>query len=378
VAKHQGVRLANLSGTTQNDILKEYVARGTYIYPPKPSMRLVADTFRYCKDELPKWNPISISGYHIREAGSTAAQEIAFTLANGIAYVENALGAGLTVDEFAPRLSFFLNAHNDFFEEVAKFRAARRMWARIMKDRFRAKDPASMRFRFHTQTAGSTLTAQQPLVNVPRVTIQALAAVLGGTQSLHTNAYDEALALPTADSAELALRTQQVVAHESGVTTTADPLGGSFYLETLTDALEAKASELIDQIGKLGGAVTAIEKGFYNRQIEQSAWDHQRKVEKGETAIVGVNRYVKPNEAPPDNIARPDPKLEAQQKARLAAAKSERDPAAIRSVLSELERRARGPDPLMPQIVTCVEARCTLGEISDVFRKAWGEYHPNA
>lgn len=378
VAKRQRVSLAGLSGTTQNDILKEYVARGTYIYPPQPSMRLVADSFRFCKETLPKWNPISISGYHIREAGSTAAQEIAFTLANGIAYVENALTAGLTVDEFAPRLSFFLNAHNDFFEEVAKFRAARRIWAKIVKDRFGAKDPASLRFRFHTQTAGSTLTAQQPLVNVPRVTLQALAAVLGGTQSLHTNAYDEALALPTAESAELALRTQQVIAHESGVTNTADPLGGSFYLETLTDALEAKATELIEQIGKLGGAVAAIEKGFYNRQIEKSAWDHQRQVEKGERTIVGVNRYVKSNEHPPDNIARPDPGLEAQQVSRLNAAKSSRDHAAVRDSLSELERRARANDPLMPQIITCVESYCTLGDISDVFRKVWGEYHPNA
>jgi len=381
VAKRQGVSLASLSGTTQNDILKEYVARGTYIYPPKPSMRLVADTIRYCRDVLPKWNPISISGYHIREAGSTAAQEIAFTLANGIAYVENALSAGLGVDEFAPRLSFFLNAHNDFFEEVAKFRAARRMWAKIMKKRFGAKDPASMRFRFHTQTAGSTLTAQQPLVNVARVTMQALAAVLGGTQSLHTNACDEALALPTAETAELALRTQQVVAHESGVTNTADPLGGSFYLETLTDALEAKANELIDQIGKLGGAVAAIETGFYARQIERAAWDHQRKVEKGETVIVGVNRYVKPSEQPPADPprrARPDPKLDTQQKSRLAAAKAERDPAAVRSALSDLERRTGSADPLMPQVITCVETRCTLGEISDVFRKIWGEYHPNA
>ncbi len=378
VAKKQDVSLANLSGTTQNDILKEYVARGTYIYPPQPSMRLVADSFRFCKETLPKWNPISISGYHIREAGSTAAQEIAFTLANGIAYVENALSAGLTVDEFAPRLSFFLNAHNDFFEEVAKFRAARRMWARIMKDRFAAKDPASMRFRFHTQTAGSTLTAQQPLVNVPRVTIQALAAVLGGTQSLHTNAYDEALALPTADSAELALRTQQVIAHESGVTNSADPLGGSFYLETLTDALETKAIDLIGQIDKLGGAIAAIEKGFYNRQIEQSAWDHQRQVENGERSIVGVNRYVKSNEQPPDNIARPDPKLEAQQISRLAAAKSKRNQSAVQESLTELKRRAEGTDPLMPQIITCVESLCTLGEISDVFRGVWGEYHPNA
>lgn len=377
VAKRQGVGLAGLSGTTQNDILKEYVARGTYIYPPKPSMRLVADLIRYCRDTLPKWNPISISGYHIREAGSTAAQEIAFTLANGIAYVENALSTGLTVDEFAPRLSFFLAAHNDFFEEVAKFRAARRMWAKIMKDRFGAKDPASLRFRFHTQTAGSTLTAQQSLVNMPRVTLQALAAVLGGTQSLHTNAYDEALALPTTESAELALRTQQVIAHESGVTSTADPLGGSFYVETLTDALEAKANELIAEIEKLGGGVAAIEKGFYTRQIERAAWDFQRRVEQGEAVIVGVNRYVKDQNAPSPGVVRHDLSSELRQKARSAKAKTARDAASVRNALTELERRALGDGPLMPQIVTCVEAQCTLGEVADVFRAAWGEYQRN-
>jgi methylmalonyl-CoA mutase N-terminal domain/subunit len=337
-------------------------------------MRLVADTFRYCKDHVPKWNPISISGYHIREAGSTAAQEIAFTLANGIAYVENALAAGLGVDEFAPRLSFFLNAHNDFFEEIAKFRCARRLWARIVKDRFGAKDPASMRFRFHTQTAGSTLTAQQPMVNMPRVTLQALAAVLGGTQSLHTNAYDEALALPTADSAELALRTQQVIAFESGVTQSADPLGGSFFLETLTNALEEKVTAIMGEVDRIGGAVAAVETGYYAREIERSAWDHQRRVERKETIVVGVNQFTKEGDARPEKIAQADASAEQAQCRRLAEARQNRDPRAVRQALEELGKRTRGADPLMPQIVACVEARCTLGEVSDVFRNEWGEF----
>ncbi len=375
VAKQRGVDLGSLNGTIQNDILKEYVARGTFIYPPRPSMRLVADTIRYCKDTVPKWNPISISGYHIREAGSTAAQEIAFTLSNGIAYVENALSAGLDVDEFAPRLSFFLNAHNDFFEEIAKFRCARRMWARIVKERFGAKNPASMRFRFHTQTAGSTLTAQQPMVNVPRVTLQALAAVLGGTQSLHTNAYDEALALPTEESAELALRTQQVIGFESGVTQTADPLGGSFFIETLTNALEEKTRAIMDEVERIGGAVAAVERGYYAREIERSAWQYQRKVERKEAIVVGVNQFVKEGAAKPPAIARVDPAVENAQCKRLDDARRGRDNDAVQAALTELSRRAEGDAPLMPQIVACVEARCTLGEISDVFRKTWGEFH---
>jgi methylmalonyl-CoA mutase N-terminal domain/subunit len=375
VAKAQGVDLAQLNGTIQNDILKEYIARGTYIYPPKPSMRLVADTIRYCKDSVPKWNPISISGYHIREAGSTAAQEIAFTLSDGIAYVENALSAGLDIDEFAPRLSFFLNAHNDFFEEIAKFRCARRLWARIIKERFGAKNPASMRFRFHTQTAGSTLTAQQPHVNIPRVTLQALAAVLGGTQSLHTNAYDEALALPSEHSAELALRTQQVIGFESGVTNSVDPLGGSYYIETLTNALEEKATALIDEIDQLGGAVAAVEEGYYRREIERSAWDYQRRVESGDAAVIGVNKFAKDKDDQVIELAGADPNTEKSQHRRLDEAKRNRDGDAAERELEELTRRAQGNDALMPQIVACVEARCTLGEIANVFRREWGEFH---
>jgi methylmalonyl-CoA mutase N-terminal domain/subunit len=374
VAKKRNVPLDSLTGTIQNDILKEYIARGTYIYPPQPSMRLIADTIRFCHDHLPKWNPISISGYHIREAGSTAAQEIAFTLANGIAYVENARAAGLDVDEFAPRLSFFLNSHNNFFEEVAKFRAARRMWARIMKGRFGATKAESMRFRFHTQTAGSTLTAQQPLVNVPRVTLQAMAAVLGGTQSLHTNAYDEALALPTAESAELALRTQQVIAFESGVTDTADPLAGSFFIETLTNQLEAKANELLATVDKLGGAVAAVEKGYFSREIERSATEYQRKIEHGEQTVIGVNRFEKPEDAARVPLAKLDPALEREQCQRLVQARANRDQNRALGALSELERLSHGDGPLMPQIVTCVESQATLGEISDTFRRAWGEY----
>jgi len=293
VAKKQDVDPKDLTGTIQNDILKEFIARGTYIYPPKPSMRLIADTIRYCRENLPKWNPISISGYHVREAGCTAAQEIAFTLANGIAYVENALATGLKIDEFAGRLSFFFNAHNDFFEEIAKFRAARRLWARIIKERFKAENPNSMRLRFHTQTAGSMLTAQQTDVNIARVTIQALAAVLGGTQSLHTNSADEALALPSEHSAEVALRTQQVIAHESGATQTVDPLAGSYFVENLTNELEQKAQEYIVQIDKIGGAVKAVEEGFYQREIQKSAWEWQKAVEHNERIIVGVNKYQK-------------------------------------------------------------------------------------
>jgi len=374
VALKRGIALASLSGTIQNDILKEYIARGTYIYPPKPSMRLIADTIRYCHDHLPKWNPISISGYHIREAGSTAAQELAFTLANGIAYVDNALSAGLDVDDFAPRLSFFLNAHNDFFEEVAKFRCARRMWAAIMKKRFGARKAESMRFRFHTQTAGSTLTAQQPLVNVPRVTLQALSAVLGGTQSLHTNAYDEALALPTAESAELALRTQQVIGYESGATATVDPLAGSYYLETLCDELERRAREYLTKIDGLGGAVAAVESGFFARAIEQSAARYQREIESGDRIVIGVNKFQKHGAAAPPKIAHSDPALEHAQRERLRAHRAGRNDRAASVALAGLESGARNADHLMPRIVECVEAHCTLGEISDTLRGVWGEY----
>lgn len=375
VAKKRGVALDQLSGTIQNDILKEYIARGTYIYPPKPSMRLIADTIRYCHEVLPKWNPISISGYHIREAGSTAAQEIAFTLSNAIAYVENAKAAGLQVDDFAPRLSFFLNAHNDLFEEIAKFRCARRMWARIMKDRFGAKKAESMRFRFHTQTAGSTLTAQQPMVNVPRVTLQALSAVLGGTQSLHTNAYDEALALPTEESAELALRTQQVIAYESGVTDTTDPLAGSYFIENLTNELESRAIEIMKAVDKLGGAVSGVEKGYFSREIERSAAEYQRKIEKDEMVVIGVNRYTKNQGDTPIQLAHLDPALEREQCLRLNSARSRRDNAATQHALTSLDKLARGNGLLMPQIVICVEAMATLGEISNTLRNAWGEYH---
>lgn len=377
VAKRRGVALGQLSGTIQNDILKEYLARGTYIYPPKPSMRLIADTIRYCHETLPKWNPISISGYHIREAGSTAAQEIAFTLSNAIAYVENAKSAGLHVDDFAPRLSFFLNAHNNLFEEVAKFRCARRMWAKIMKERFGAQKSESMRFRFHTQTAGSTLTAQQPMVNVPRVTLQALSAVLGGTQSLHTNAFDEALALPTADSAELALRTQQIIAFESGVTDTADPLAGSYFVETLTNELEAKAVELMANVDKLGGAVTAVEKGYFSREIERSAAEYQRKIEKGDMTVIGVNRFTKASESAKVPLAHLDPALEREQCQRLNASRAKRDANAANIALAKLEALGQGSGFLMPQIVACVEAHCTLGEMSDSLRRVWGEYHRN-
>lgn len=374
IAKKRGVRFDQLSGTIQNDILKEYIARGTYIYPPKPSMRLIADTIRYCHETLPKWNPISISGYHIREAGSTAAQEIAFTLSNAVAYVENAGSAGLRVDDFAPRLSFFLNAHNNLFEEVAKFRAARRMWAKIMKERFGARKAESMKFRFHTQTAGSTLTAQQPMVNIPRVTLQALAAVLGGTQSLHTNAFDEALALPSADSAELALRTQQIIAFESGVTETADPLAGSFFIETLTDELEARATEMMTDVDKMGGAVTAVENGYFSREIERSAAEYQRKIEMGNMTVVGVNRFTKEANAAKVPLARLDPSLEREQCRRLVDARSKRDNQMTANALAQLESLAKGDGFLMPQIVACLEAQATLGEISDTLRRAWGEY----
>ncbi|HKH90792.1 MAG TPA: methylmalonyl-CoA mutase family protein [Gemmatimonadaceae bacterium] len=384
VADERGIPRTKLGGTIQNDILKEYVARGTYIYPPVPSLALITEIFRFCAEEVPSWNPISISGYHIREAGSTAVQELAFTFANAMEYVVRARDAGLEIDEFAPRLSFFFAAHNDLFEEVAKFRAARRIYARLMRDRFGASD-ASCRLRFHTQTGGVTLQAQQPLNNVVRVTVQALAAVLGGTQSLHTNGYDEALSLPTAEAATLALRTQQIVGFESGATITADPLAGSYYVEKLTDSLESAAMQLLERVDSLGGAARAIEAGFFQEEIGRSAYEHQLRVERGETVIVGVNRFADGDETPvmpaPDYSA-----LERDQAGRLAELRAGRDQAAVRAALHALGEAAnQGSDrgtlarrPLMPLIVDAVRARATVGEISDILRSAWGAYRPTA
>jgi methylmalonyl-CoA mutase N-terminal domain/subunit len=382
VAEERGIAREALSGTIQNDILKEYVARGTYIYPPAPSLAVIAEIFRFCAAEVPSWNPISISGYHIREAGATAVQELAFTFANAIEYVTRAKDAGLDVNSFAPRLSFFFAAHNDLFEEVAKFRAARRMYARLMRERFGANE-ASCRMRFHTQTGGVTLQAQQPLNNVVRVTIQALAAVLGGTQSLHTNGYDEALALPTAEAATLALRTQQVIGYESGAASTADPLAGSFYLEQLTDALEREAEALIARVDELGGAASAIAAGFFQEEIGRSAYDYQLSVERGETTIVGVNRFA--DERAPPKIETPDySALERDQVTRLASVKAKRDSAAAQRALAGL-RDAAAPyaagtgvrDPLMPCVVEAVRARASVGEISDALASAWGTFRPN-
>ncbi|MGQ9852777.1 MAG: acyl-CoA mutase large subunit family protein, partial [Candidatus Oleimicrobiaceae bacterium] len=375
VAEKQGVPHAQLEGTIQNDILKEYVARGTYIFPPKPSLRLVTDIFAYCAREVPKWNTISISGYHIREAGATAVQEVAFTLANGIAYVRAAVEAGLDVDRFAGRLSFFFNAYNDLFEEAAKFRAARRVWAKIMKERFGAQDPRSMMLRFHTQTGGSTLTAQQPENNVVRVTIQTLAAVLGGTQSLHTNSRDEALGLPTEESVRIALRTQQIVAHESGVTNTVDPLAGSYYVEALTDAIEAEVWKYLEAIDKMGGMVEAIERGYVQREIQDSAYRYQREVERGERVVVGVNSYVM-EEPPPKNIMRVDPHLQQVQIKKLVEVKAHRDNEAVQQKLEALRQAARRPDVnVMPFVLDAARSYATVGEICDVFRQEFGEYH---
>ncbi|RTI12942.1 methylmalonyl-CoA mutase, partial [Thermus scotoductus] len=364
VAEEQGVSWDKVSGTVQNDILKEYFARGTYIYPPGPSMRLVTDIFEFCAQHVPRWNTISISGYHIREAGSTAAQEIAFTLADGKAYVKAALERGLKVDEFAPRLSFFFAAHNDIFEEAAKFRAARRLWARIMREEFGAKDPRSWMLRFHTQTGGSTLTAQEPLNNVVRTAYQALAAVLGGTQSLHTNAYDEALGLPTEKSALLALRTQQILAFESGVTRAIDPLGGSFYVEHLTDQLEKEAERLIREIDALGGAVAAVEAGYFSRAIEESAWQFQKEVEEGKRVIVGVNRFADPRSPlnEPTPVQRIDPGLHEKRKRELAAFKAKRDGESVRIGLESLRQAARGSENLFPYVLEAFRRRATLGE----------------
>jgi methylmalonyl-CoA mutase N-terminal domain/subunit len=366
-----------LSGTIQNDILKEYIARGTYIFPPGPSMRLITDTFAFCAREVPEWNTISISGYHIREAGSTAAQELAFTLANGIAYVQAAVDAGLKVDDFAPRVAFFFNGHNDFLEEVAKFRAARRLWHGIMRDRFHAKDPRSLMLRFHTQTAGSTLTAQQPENNVVRVAIQALAAVLGGTQSLHTNSMDEALGLPTEKAARIALRTQQIIAQESGVTNTVDPVAGSYAIEKLTSDLEAEATQLIASIDKMGGMLRAIEKGWVQAQIHEAAFRFQREVEEGDRTVVGVNEFVLEDEKPPE-LLRIDEGPERSQLAKIKAVKAERDNAAVKAKLAKLSTAAKGKDNLLPFILDAVRSYATLGEICNTLRAVWGEYTPTA
>ena len=371
-AAKQGVPQEEVSGTLQNDILKEYIARGTYAYPPRPSMRLVVDVFKYCAESVPRWNTISISGYHMREAGATAVQELAFTFANAIAYVQAALDAGLKVDSFGPRLSFFFVAQNNLFEEVAKFRAARRIWARIMRDRFGAKDPRSMMLRFHTQTAGVTLTAQQPDNNVIRCTVQALAAILGGSQSLHVNSRDEALALPSEESAQLSLRTQQVLAFESGAADVVDPLGGSWYIESLTNDLEEQTLDYIRRIDDMGGAVSAIEDGFQMREIGDAAYRHRQEVESGDRVIVGVNRYTT-EEPPVEGLMRVDEEAARQQVARLERLRRERDGAAAQAALARLAEVARGDDNTVPAILECVEAYCTLGEMSGVLREAFGE-----
>jgi methylmalonyl-CoA mutase, N-terminal domain len=373
VAKKQGVEERQLRGTIQNDILKEYVARGTYIFPAAPSMRLITDVLRYCHAEVPHWNTISISGYHIREAGSTAAQEIAFTLANGIAYVQTALEAGLDVDSFACQLSFFFNAHNNFLEEIAKFRAARRMWARIMRGRFQAKDPRSWMLRFHTQTAGSTLTAQQPENNAVRVALQALAAVLGGTQSLHTNSMDEALWLPTERAVRVALRTQQLIAYESGVADSIDPLAGSYLIEQLTDELERQAQAYIEKIDEMGGALAAIERGFVQDEIQNAAYEFQKGVERGEEIVVGVNAFQVDEQVDLERL-KVDPAIEERQRLRLSVLRQRRDAARVHELLSHLEIAARGKDNLMPLFIECVENEITLGELCGVLRRLWGEY----
>jgi methylmalonyl-CoA mutase, N-terminal domain len=371
-AKRQGADLRKISGTIQNDILKEYAARGTYIYPPKPSMRIITDIFEWCSQEVPKWNTISISGYHIREAGSTAVQEIAFTLSNGKAYVQAALEKKLDINVFGKRLSFFFNAHNNLFEEVAKFRAARRMWAKLMKG-MGATDPKAMMLRFHTQTGGSTLTAQQPLNNISRVTIQTLAAVLGGTQSLHTNGYDEALSLPTEEAARIALRTQQIVAFESGAPDTADPLAGSYFIESLTDEIEQRATHLMEKIDALGGSVAAIEQGFMQDEIARSAYDYQRKIESGEKIIVGVNKFQVREEQPIPGF-RVDDSIREHQIEKLKALKEKRDTKAVTACLDQIRQRAVDGQNLMPSVIEAAEQYCTLGEIADVLRGVFGEY----
>lgn len=373
VAEKQGIDPSKLSGTIQNDILKEYMARGTYIFPPVPSMRLITDTFKYCAEHLPNWNTISISGYHIREAGSNAVQEVAFTLADGIAYVQAALDVGLEIDRFAPRLSFFFNAHSNFLEEIAKFRVARRVWAKIMKNRFKAENPKSLMLRFHTQTAGCTLTAQQPEVNIMRVAFQALSAVLGGTQSLHTNAWDEALALPSQESALLALRTQQTIAYETGVTDTVDPMGGSYAVEKLTEDLEQAVWAYLDKIDELGGAVRAIELGFQQREIQASAYRYQMEIEHQQRIIVGINKF-QIKQDPPKGLLRVNPEVEEEQKQKLAAVYRKRNQAEVETGLIRLEKAAKSTENLMPYLLDCVREYTTLGEICDVLRKVFGEY----
>jgi methylmalonyl-CoA mutase N-terminal domain/subunit len=374
VARKQGVSFEKVSGTIQNDILKEYIARGTYIFPPSPSLRLITDTFAFCAREVPNWNTISISGYHIREAGSTAVQEVAFTFADAIAYVEAALSTGLGIDDFAPRISFFFNAHNNLLEEIATFRAARRLWARIMRERFHARAPRSLMLRFHTQTAGSTLTAQQPEVNVVRTTIQALAAVLGGTQSLHTNAMDEAFALPTEEAARLALRTQQVIAHESGVADSVDPLAGAYAIEELTTEIEQRVVDYLDKIDAIGGTLHAIESGYIQREIQNAAYEYQRDIETEEAIVVGVNRFESDEESHVKTL-RVDASIEKTQIQRLRALRERRDPIVTEASLVKLEEAARGTENVLPRILDCVEAYATVGEISNRLRTVWGEYH---
>lgn len=375
VAEKQGVSSQQVRGTIQNDILKEYIARGTYIFPPQPSMRLITDIFAYCKEYVPKWNTISISGYHIREAGSTAVQEVAFTLANGIAYVQAAIDKGLDVDQFAPRLSFFFNSHNNFFEEIAKFRAARRIWAKIMKERFRASNERSLQLRFHTQTGGSTLTAQQPDNNIVRVTMQALAAVLGGTQSLHTNSRDEALALPTEESARIALRTQQIIAYESGVADTVDPLGGSYFIESLTDQIEEEALGYIEKIDEMGGAVYAVEQGYMQREIHRAALETQRNIESGKEIVVGMNQFRIENEAQPQ-LLRVDPQLGKRQVEKLKQLRASRNQEEVQARLERLKQAAEGTENLMPFILEAVKSYATVGEICNTLRQVFGEYRP--
>ena len=377
VAKEQGVAPGKLRGTVQNDILKEYVARGTYIFPPRPSMRLVTDLFRFCADEVPLWNTISVSGYHIREAGATAVQEVAFTLADAMAYVQAAVDAGLDVDSFAPRISFFFSAHNDFLEEIAKFRAARRLWARIVRERFGSQEPRSWKLRFHTQTAGSTLTAQQPEVNVVRVTLQALAAVFGGTQSLHTNSRDEALCLPTEESVRIALRTQQVIAYESGVADTVDPLAGSYVIEHLTDEIESRALDYIKEIDSFGGALAAVEQGYMQREIADAAYRHQLSIESGDQLVVGVNAFEVGEQAGGLDTLVVDRSVEERARQRLNLLRVQRDAGRTAAALYSVEAAARAAnEPLMSQFINAVESECTLGEICGVLRRVWGEYRP--
>jgi len=375
VAREQGVEEKALRGTIQNDILKEYIARGTYIFPPKPSMRLITDIFKYCHENVPSWNTISISGYHIREAGSTAAQEVAFTFANAIAYVEAALGAGMGIDTFADQLSFFFACHNNFLEEVAKFRAARRIWARLVKDRFRSKDPRSQMLRFHTQTGGSTLTAQQPENNIARTTIQAMAAILGGTQSLHTNSMDEALSLPSEKAVRVALRTQQIIAYESGVADSADPLAGSFLIESLTNSLEMLVIQMLQKIDDMGGALTAIDNGFIQSEIQESAYRFQKAVESGSEIIVGVNNFQTEEKVEIDRL-KVDPAIESRQVASLAELRAARDENKVGELMAQIDSCARSEENLMPLFITCVENELTLGEICGTLRKVWGEYQP--